>query len=254
MRRRGNCLAAALAVLALTAGWSCGGGEDSISGGLINILVLPPASSVGVGATQQFMASGVYSDGTSKDITSSAKWTSSSTAVATVSSAGLATAVAAGSTTIEAAAAGISGSATLAVTPPVSAGRIAFVSNRDGSRHLYVMASDGTGEKRITSLTGGVDVPDWSPNGGQIVFYSLMDCELFVVNSDGTGERQLTAEEPGDASNTPSWSPDGSMIAFVSDRDDNGGRLWVINADGSGLTRVTAASARAESGPLWSAE
>ena len=37
---------------------------------------------------------------------------------------------------------------------------------------------------------------------------------------------------------SPSWSPDGGRIAFDSLRDGNG-EIYVMNADGSGQTRLT---------------
>jgi len=35
------------------------------------------------------------------------------------------------------------------------------------------------------------------------------------------------------------WSPDGTKLAFVAADADGVGDVWVVNADGSGLTRVT---------------
>jgi Tol biopolymer transport system component len=38
----------------------------------------------------------------------------------------------------------------------------------------------------------------------------------------------------------PAWSPDGSRVAFVSTRSgDSNGQVFTIDADGSGLTRVS---------------
>jgi hypothetical protein len=81
---------------------------------LTAIQVVPVAAGI-----QQFRAIGTYSDGSSYDLTASAAWSTSDPAVATISPAGVATEVKAGSVTIGAAAAGISGSASLEVTPPV---------------------------------------------------------------------------------------------------------------------------------------
>ena len=50
--------------------------------------------------TQQFTATGTYSDNSTADVTTQTIWTSSNPAIATISSAGLATAVALGNTTI----------------------------------------------------------------------------------------------------------------------------------------------------------
>jgi TolB protein len=246
------CFLVLLAVFVSMAGWGCssGGGGNGESGDLINIVVAPANSSIGIGATQQFTATGTYSLGTTKDITSSVTWTSSNTGVATISGAGLATSKAAGSTTIEATSKGISGSATLTVTPAVSAGEIAFVSSRDDSSQVYVMNSDGTNERRVTSLTGGGLNPFWSPTGDKIVFTSWRDVynELYIVNSDGTGEAALTTSA-NSWNDYPAWSPDGSKIAFVSYRTGKA-QIYTMNADGSSQTRLTYATTPYNTGTL----
>lgn len=83
---------------------------------LSTIAVTPATASIGVGATQQYVATGTYSDGSTQTITSTVTWTSSSTATATISATGLATGVAAGSSTITASLSGVSGTAALTVT------------------------------------------------------------------------------------------------------------------------------------------
>ncbi len=87
---------------------------------LTSIAVAPPSTSIMSGATQQYTATGTYSDGSTQNLTSSVTWTSSSTAVASINAAGLATAASAGSTTITAMDAGVSGTANLTVTAPVA--------------------------------------------------------------------------------------------------------------------------------------
>lgn len=69
--------------------------------------------------TQQFSASGIFGDGSTRDITSTATWTSSNPAVATIDANGLATAVALGSTTITATDSGMKQSTTLTVSNKV---------------------------------------------------------------------------------------------------------------------------------------
>jgi len=49
---------------------------------------------------------------------------------------------------------------------------------------------------------------------------------------------------------SPAWSPDGTRIAFYSERDGNA-EIYVMNADGSGRTRLTTTSAD-EGYPSWS--
>jgi len=86
---------------------------------LVSISVSPLTASIAAGGTQQFTATGTYSDLSTKDLTSTANWASSLTSVATVSSAGLATGVATGATTITDTDGLIVGTAALTVTPAV---------------------------------------------------------------------------------------------------------------------------------------
>ena len=51
---------------------------------------------------------------------------------------------------------------------------------------------------------------------------------------------------------SPAWSPDGSRIAFMSDRDGNF-EIYVMNADGSGPTRLTK-NPESDAYPVWSAD
>ncbi len=83
---------------------------------LTSIAVTPETPSVAVGATQQMAATGTYSDGSAKNITSSVTWTSSDTDIATVSTTGLVTGVAAGTASITATSGSISGVTTVSVT------------------------------------------------------------------------------------------------------------------------------------------
>jgi uncharacterized protein YjdB len=82
---------------------------------LLTITISPVDPAMSLPGSLQFIATGSYSDGSSKVLTSSAKWTSSDTGVATIVSGGLATGVAAGSTTITATSGTVSGAANLAV-------------------------------------------------------------------------------------------------------------------------------------------
>jgi hypothetical protein len=90
---------------------------------LVSIGVTPASPSIAKGLTQQFVATGVYTDNTTQDLTTQVTWSSSNTSVATVSNAagsnGLATTAAVGSSTISAASGEVTGSTTLTVTPAV---------------------------------------------------------------------------------------------------------------------------------------
>jgi trimeric autotransporter adhesin len=88
------------------------------------ITISPTAVSLPVNTAQQFTATGSYSDGSSRDITLLAIWTSSALSTATVTSSGLVQGINAGSVTISASAGGVKQTTTITVTAPT----ISFIS------------------------------------------------------------------------------------------------------------------------------
>jgi trimeric autotransporter adhesin len=87
---------------------------------LESIEITPEDASIAAGTTATFVATGIFSDNSTQDLTETATWSSSNEAAATVSNAagsqGVATGVAQGSATITASFGGKTGSAALTVT------------------------------------------------------------------------------------------------------------------------------------------
>jgi uncharacterized protein YjdB len=87
---------------------------------LQSLTIAPLNSSVFVGSTLQFSATGHYSDGSTRDVTPIATWTSSKPVIATITSpGGLATGKAKGSATIKAAVGTFSAATTVMVNAVV---------------------------------------------------------------------------------------------------------------------------------------
>lgn len=85
---------------------------------LISVDISPDDSSIAKGTTQQFTATGTFTDGSTQDLTAAVTWTSSSNAVAAIDATGLATGVHTGSVTITASAGSVPDvTTTLTVTP-----------------------------------------------------------------------------------------------------------------------------------------
>jgi TolB protein len=59
-----------------------------------------------------------------------------------------------------------------------------------------------------------------------------------VINAEGSGRTRLT-EIPDNDHWPPTWSPDSTRIAFTSDGTDRLGEVYVMNSDGTGLTKLT---------------
>jgi Tol biopolymer transport system component len=73
--------------------------------------------------------------------------------------------------------------------------------------------------------------------------------DIFVMPPVGLPQAQLTTARPDDAQSA--WSPDGRRIAFKSRRNGNN-ELYVMNADGTGQTRLTTSFNVSEGQPAWS--
>jgi Tol biopolymer transport system component len=127
---------------------------------------------------------------------------------------------------------------------------IVFVSWRDGNGEVYAMDADSSGPRNLTQHPATDVRPAWSPDGRSIAFVSQRDghSEVYVMNADGSGRRNLTRDRASD--DYPTWSPDGRRIAFLRGvrsyivpglgvRRFYSYHLYVMNADGSGLRRLT---------------
>lgn len=123
-----------------------------------SIVVTPANPTLTAGVTQQFTATGLLSDGSSRDVTGQVTWASSSTNVATIDAAGLVVGVSTGSSMITAALNGISGSASLTVKPVTLTITTATVPGA-------VLNSD----YQVTLLAGGGTLPlSWTLAGGAL--------------------------------------------------------------------------------------
>ena len=83
---------------------------------LTSIAVTPANPSVAAGKTQQFTATGTFSDSSTQDLTGTVTWASGTTSVATIAAGGLATTLKVGASTISATSGSVVGSTTLTVT------------------------------------------------------------------------------------------------------------------------------------------
>ena len=130
------------------------------------------------------------------------------------------------------------------------AGRIIFMSNRDGPYHIYLMGADGRSPARLTTGSDA-SVPSVSPDGTQIVFSSFyLPRRGAIYRLDLDGAKLTRLSEPESDDYLPAWSPDGRRIAYIAIR---GGlpQLYVMDRDGVDPHPVGDLTA-SNNPPVWS--
>lgn len=111
-----------------------------------------------------------------------------------------------------------------------------------------VVMPDGTGRARLDGVDDrrlNLGCGDVSPDGRRVVVEGFNDARrsrdgiYSIRSSDGGGLRRLTRGIDG----VPRYSPDGSRLVFFREKlglhPDSSGALFVIDADGTGLRRIT---------------
>lgn len=124
--------------------------------------------------------------------------------------------------------------------------KIAFAGTVEDPQNMdiYVMNSNGSQVRRLTSHPEADTSPEWSPDGERITFISSrggMSSDIYVMRADGSEQIPLTFDWHMQSS--PTWSPDGSTIAFVSNHETaSKGEVYRMRIGGSVLARITADS------------
>jgi dipeptidyl aminopeptidase/acylaminoacyl peptidase len=125
---------------------------------------------------------------------------------------------------------------------------IAFLSDRDGWDHLYVMAAPGassvvsgrTNAAPIQITKGRFETwrPTWSPDSTRIAFDAnepdrYGDRHLYVAAIDGDpAHATVTAITSGRGTDiAPAWSPDGKRLVFQHTDSQNSADVYVVDAD-----------------------
>jgi len=205
---------------------------------LQSISVTPGSTSISVGNTAAFTATGHYSDGSTRNITTQAAWTSSNSSIATiVSNTGVATGVTTGGPiTIKASLSGISGSASLTVTAatvtvvnfdtPAPAGSpfsningifggINFGSNQWAWENAYL--SDATNNIYFNSATGNSRVFQFASGTHVLISMKVATSVAGTLTlTDDTGQvKTQTVSTGGMQMVTTGWKNASSKITIT---------------------------------------
>jgi formylglycine-generating enzyme required for sulfatase activity/Tol biopolymer transport system component len=105
-----------------------------------------------------------------------------------------------------------------------TSGQLAFISDRDGLRQLYLMEADGSHPTRLTYTDKDIWQAAWSPDGRYLAFVQgtgdqadvyLQDVEAVLEQAGPVAPLRLTEQSGFDG--YPAWSPDGASLAFGSE-------------------------------------
>lgn len=94
---------------------------------------------------------------------------------------------------------------------------------RPTALEIWVMKSDGTSKRQITSNGKANFAPYFFPDGKRIIFASNMNdprgrnFDLYAINVDGSGLERVTYHETFDG--FPMFTPDGKKLVFASNRN-----------------------------------
>jgi TolB protein len=130
--------------------------------------------------------------------------------------------------------------------------KIAFKGEHGANGEIYVADFDGHNSQAVTKDDSLVAAPCWVPGHMALYYvsYKLSHPDIFYHDLT-TGARRAFARYGG-SNMSPAVSPDGSKVAMILSKD-GWVDLYVVNADGSDLKRLTK-SKQDESSPCWSSD
>lgn len=133
----------------------------------------------------------------------------------------------------------------------IARSRIAFVSERDGNKELFVMDYDGHNRRQVTFDAFLNLAPSWSPDKQRLAFVTYRegkDPQIHELDLT-TGRRRAIVVLPG-LNITPEWAPGGEELAFTTTKDGNA-EIYKADKAGRRFERLTNHGA-ADLAPTWS--
>ncbi|HRI51076.1 MAG TPA: Ig-like domain-containing protein [Pseudomonadota bacterium] len=167
---------------------------------LVDIAVAPDTAAIAQGTTQQFVATGTYSDGSSQDLTRDVTWSASDSLVLAISNAGdshgLATGLKRGAVTIRATFGAISGSAAFAVSDATlqSLTVSPAVASLAAGTTMQLTATGTYSDGSVQDLTAAVG---WAAEDGAVAQLSNVAGSQGLFTALGKGETMVTAVSAG---------------------------------------------------------
>jgi tricorn protease len=142
---------------------------------------------------------------------------------------------------------------------------IAFISEREGSKQVYVMPAAGGVPRQLTSHTEGYDIREWHPEGNALLVGVVRDhtwmresrsSRLALLNvKQRQAEDLLFDDYAGEAS----ISPDGKKVLFTREGESwwrqgyygsRAGQIWLFNREDNSFRQIKGGATESR-WPLW---
>lgn len=122
--------------------------------------------------------------------------------------------------------------------------RIVFVSNRTGSKEIWVMNWDGTDQHALTHYGSISSFPSASPDGRIVAFtsYAGGNPNLYFISID-TGRKLPFYNQHASMNAFVTFTPDSKQVIFSSTAGGGPPQLYIASVNGSGLRRITSSGA-----------
>lgn len=127
---------------------------------------------------------------------------------------------------------------------------IAYTKEWNGRKEIYIMDYDGHNSYRLTYDESITLSPDWSPDGGKLVFTSYRDRNPDIYMVDMKKKTHVRISGYIGLNTTPAFSPDGKTLALTLSKSGNP-EIYLLEIESRDLTRLTRNSA-ADTSPAWS--
>jgi TolB protein len=137
--------------------------------------------------------------------------------------------------------------------PGIAQTKIAYASERNGNKEIWVMDYDGANQQQLTHLKSISLTPRWSPDATRIAFTcfapyrGVTSAQICLYSA--VSDRLISFPRYRGTNGSPAWSPDGTEIAFMSSLNGDP-EIYVSDTTGAHLRRITFAAGVSTS-PAW---
>ncbi|MCW4032359.1 MAG: hypothetical protein NWF08_03090, partial [Candidatus Bathyarchaeota archaeon] len=118
--------------------------------------------------------------------------------------------------------------------------KIVWATDRLGYWTIWIMNSDGTKKKQLTSENVISGWPTWNPKEDELAYWSWdpvsNSSDIFKVNIESNMQLKLT--DDGSFKGPPKWSPKGDRIAYTGNLTGNM-EIYIMNSDGGDNKQLT---------------